>query len=68
MNLSRAPQQYDPQDQDRLRTDLETADLENFKKGRDIEVGGGRVILTSSGGIRWAVSVNDAGALSTVAP
>lgn len=68
MNLSRAPRQYDPQDQDRLRTDLEAADLENFKRGRDIEVGGGRVILTSSGGIRWALSVNDAGALSTVAP
>lgn len=68
MNLSRAPQQYETQDQDRLRTDLETADLENFKKGRDIEVSGGRVILTSSGGIRWVLRVNDAGALSTVAP
>lgn len=67
MNLSRAPGQYSQQDQDRLRTDLETADLENFKKGRDIEVGTGRVILTSSGGVRWAVVVSDAGTLSTVA-
>lgn len=68
MNLSRAPGQYSQQDQDRLRTDLEAADLENFKKGRDIEVSGGRVILTSTGGIRWALVVSDAGALTTVAP
>lgn len=67
MNLVRAPGQYSQQDQDRLRTDLEAADLENFKKGRDVEVGDGRVILTSSGGVRWALSVSDAGALSAVA-
>ena len=68
MNLPRATIQYSHQDQDRLRTDLETADLENFKKGRDIEVGTARVILTSPGGVRWALSVSDAGALSAVAP
>ncbi len=66
MNLSRAPLQYSQKDQDRLQTDLEAADLENFKRGRDIEVGVGRVILTSTGGVRFALVVSDAGALSTV--
>ena len=67
MNFSRAPQAYSPQDQDRLRTDLEMVDQENFKRGRDIEMAAGRVILSSANGLRWALVVSNAGALSTVA-
>ena len=66
MNLSRATPDYSQQDQDRLRTDLEVADLENFKRGRDLEIGAGRIILTSPNGTRWVLTVSNAGALSAV--
>jgi hypothetical protein len=46
---------------------LEQADSENHKRGRDIEVGQARVILTSPNGTRYALVVSNAGALSTVA-
>lgn len=67
MNLPRAAPAYNAQDQDRLRNDLEQADGENLKRGRDIEVGRGRVILTSENGLRWAIVVSNTGALSAVA-
>ena len=66
MNLSRATPDYSQQDQDRLRTDLEVADLDNFKRGRDLEIGAGRIILTSPNGTRWLLTVSNAGALSAV--
>ena len=66
MNLSRATPDYSQQDQDRLRTDLEVADLDNFKRGRDLEIGAGRIILTSLNGTRWVLTVSNAGALSAV--
>lgn len=46
---------------------LAQADNENHKRGRDIEVGQGRVILTSPNGTRYALVVSNAGVLSTVA-
>ena len=46
---------------------IERADRENHKRGRDIEVGVGRVILTSPNGTRYSVTVDNAGTLSTVA-
>lgn len=67
MNLVRAPSAYSAQDQDRLRTDLEQADLENLKRGRDIELGSGRVIGTSQNGTRFALVFNNDGTLSTEA-
>ena len=47
------------------RRKLEQADAANHKRNQDIEVGGGRVILTSPNGTRYEVTVSDAGALST---
>ena len=46
---------------------IEQADAVNVKRGRDYEVGQGRVILTASDGTRWALTVSTAGVLSTVA-
>jgi hypothetical protein len=47
---------------------LETADDENHKKGRDIEVGAQcRVTLTSPSGLRFWLAVDDAGALTVTA-
>lgn len=67
MNLTRAPLAYSPDDQDRLRTDLEQADEDNLKRGRDIELGDGRVIGTSANGSRFALVFNDDGTLATEA-
>lgn len=67
MNLVRAPLAYDAEDQDRLRTDLELADLESLKRGRDIELGDGRIIGTSLNGSRFALVFNNDGTLATVA-
>lgn len=49
----------------RRNQEIENANRENHKRGRDVEVGRGRVILTSPGGVRYALSVDDAGALTT---
>lgn len=67
MNLQRAPQTYAKDDQDRLRSDLEREDRDNLKRGRDIELGDGRVIITSPNGSRFALTVDNAGALGTEA-
>ena len=45
MKLNRAPPTYDPIDQSGLRGALETADAENFKKGRDLILSKGQRIV-----------------------
>lgn len=67
MNLVHAPQAYSQQDQARIRDDIEKADQENLKRGRDIELGSGRIIGTSPNGTRLAIVFNDDGTLSTEA-
>ncbi|HWA61931.1 MAG TPA: hypothetical protein VG939_11185 [Caulobacteraceae bacterium] len=58
MNLSRPPADYDPADQRRLRAALEEADRETFKRGRDLELGAARLILTDTvTGARYALTV-----------
>lgn len=67
MNLGRAPQAYSQGDQDRLRNDIENEDRRNRKVGQDINLARDRITLTSPGGVRWAIVVDDAGTLSTEA-
>jgi hypothetical protein len=45
---------------------LEMDSNANLKRNRDLEVGEGRLILTSANGTRYALSVSNAGAISTV--
>jgi hypothetical protein len=40
------------------------ADKQNVKRGRDIEMGAGRIILTSAGGVRVAIETDDTGNLT----
>lgn len=44
---------------------IEAADRENHKRGRDVEIGEARLILTSPNGTRYSVTVDNAGNLST---
>ena len=67
MILTRAPAAYSLQDQDRIRNDLEQADQENLKRGRDIEMGAGKLIGTSANGSRFALVFNNDGTLTTEA-
>jgi hypothetical protein len=63
MNLSAAPPGYDRADEARTRDAMRRADGENHKRGRDVEVGAARLILTAPNGSRWALSVSNAGAV-----
>jgi hypothetical protein len=59
-----------PRSDDRTITEIsrqvEMADNMNYKRDRDLEIGQNRVILTSPNGSRYALTVDNAGALSTV--
>lgn len=46
---------------------LEQADKRNHKKGRDVEIGSGRLIISSPNGSRFRVTVADDGTLSAIA-
>lgn len=67
MKLPVVPQRFQPLIESTRNRIIETADAENHKRDRDINVGKGRVILTASDGSRWALVVAPSGALSTVA-
>lgn len=59
MKLPLAPS---PQEAERNRQ-IEAADRENHKRGRDVEIGQGRLILTSPNGTRYDITVSNAGAI-----
>ena len=65
MILSNSPDRYSRDAQSRLQSQVEQADRENRKQGRDIEVFPARLILTSPNGTRYQILVSDAGVLST---
>jgi hypothetical protein len=68
MNLQPAPPSYSRDDQQTLRREAERADRENFKKLQDVRLENGeRLILKSPNGTLYAIVVDNAGALSTVA-
>ena len=67
MKLAPAPISYSRADQQELRRSLELENLQNHKRNRDVEIGVGRLILTSPNGTRYAVTVSNAGTLSAVA-
>lgn len=46
---------------------IEAADRYNLKRDRDNDVGRGRIILKSPDGTRYAITVDNAGALSASA-
>lgn len=45
---------------------LEQEDLRNYKTNKDLEIGMNRVILTSPNGTRYAITVSNAGVISSV--
>lgn len=67
MKLALPSQSYSVADQRELRRALELEDRRNHKRNADVEIGEGRLILTSPNGTRYAVAVSDTGTISTVA-
>jgi hypothetical protein len=67
MNLPSAPATYSQSDEANVRRALQDADKQNIKRGTDYYTLGGRVIITSPNGSFFAITVDDAGVLSTVA-
>jgi hypothetical protein len=67
MKLPTAARDYDLRDQAQMRNLLERADVQNMKRGQDIEVSSARLILTSPNGTRYSVTVDNSGNLSATA-
>lgn len=58
---------YSARDQAETRGIIERADAGTHKRGADIEVAPGRLILTSPNGTRYSITVSNAGALTATA-
>lgn len=67
MKLRTPPHAYSRQAETERNGQLERADAENHKRGRDVEVGDARLILKSPDGKRWSITVSNAGAISATA-
>lgn len=64
MSGPRAPSGYDARWAAELKRDIERRDAQNHKRGRDVEVGEARLILTSPNGTRFSITVSNAGAIT----
>ena len=67
MRLPNPPVNYTAQvEYERNRT-IELADRNNHKRNSDVEIGIGRLILTSPNGTRYSITVDNAGVISATA-
>jgi len=65
MKLPRPRLAYDPRVEAERNRVLEDEDRRNLKRGRDVEIEDGRLILTDSNGVRYEVGVDTSGNLTT---
>lgn len=64
MRLPVAQGVYSQANEQQARGLIERSDAENHKRGRDVEIGAGRLILSSPDGARWVVEVGTDGSIS----
>jgi hypothetical protein len=64
MNLQQPGQVWDRLKEIQRNEEIRRADQENHKRGRDIDVAPGRLLLTSPDGTRWQVDLDNAGGVS----
>jgi hypothetical protein len=64
MKLPAASFQYDQKDNQTVRSILEKTDMENHKRGRDVEISPGRLVIKSPDGTRWSIEVDNSGNVS----
>lgn len=67
MKLPAPSSGYSRADQQEVRRQIELEDQQNHKRNRDVEIGVGRLILTSPNGTRYSIVVSNAGVISAVA-
>jgi hypothetical protein len=67
MTAPRPPSGYEQRWASEVKRDIERRDAQNHKRGRDVEIGAARLILTSPNGTRYAVAVDNSGALTVTA-
>ena len=67
MILPTPSQNYDSMIQSEINRAIELGDSQNLKKDGDLEVGNGRIILTSANGTRYKLTVDNSGNLGTAA-
>jgi len=65
MILPTPSQAYDPMIQSEINRAIELGDTQNLKKDGDLEVGNGRIVLTSANGTRYKLTVDNSGNLGT---
>ena len=65
MILPNVPNSYTPRIEVHRNRQIEQAARGNHKRGRDVEIGDARLILTSPNGTRYEVAVANDGTLST---
>jgi|TARA_R110000823_G_scaffold258034_1_gene379621 hypothetical protein len=65
MILPTPSQSYDPMIQSEINRAIELGDSQNLKKDGDLEVGNGRIVLTSANGTRYKLTVDNSGNLGT---
>lgn len=65
MSLPRAPDKYEQRWATEVLRQLDLQTLNTHLRGADVELGPNeRVIVRSPNGMRWAITVNDAGVIS----
>lgn len=67
MKLANPPNGYSAADQQEMRRKIELSDQDNHKRGRDVEIGKARLILTAPNGTRWSITVSNTGTITAVA-
>jgi|TARA_R110000744_G_scaffold75533_1_gene150190 hypothetical protein len=65
MILPTPSQSYDSMIQSEINRAIELGDSQNLKKDGDLEVGNGRIVLTSANGTRYKLTVDNSGNLGT---
>jgi hypothetical protein len=67
MNLSKALLQHDAANETQMRCAIEREDARNQKKGGNILVAKGALVLTAPNGSLWQITVSNSGVLSATA-
>lgn len=67
LNLPPPPVKYDRNEAAQMRRALMDEDRKNFKRGGDLEIANGRVVIRSPDGNRWYLTVSNAGVVGATA-
>lgn len=67
MKLPNPPAQYDAANEASFRSEIEREDARNLKRGGNVLIGKGALVLTAPNGSLWQIAVSNSGVLTAVA-